>query len=802
MAIAAVSLFALSCSNGAPQTEDPSTVGYAEPALPAPGEPVTWAEHVAPVVFEHCISCHRPGSMAPFALTRPREAARWARQVAAETASGRMPPWLPSDAGVPLEGRRLLSANEREILARWAAEGAAGGEAGAAPEPPGLRSEWQLGEPHAVVALGAPYELDASGPDRIRNFVIPVPELSGRRVRAVELDPGNRRVVHHANILADTRGRARQLDLDDPEPGYAGMVAAVAPGGHFLGWTPGKQARALPEGTAWTVEPDTDVVLQLHLMPSGKVETVQPRIGFYFTDEPPRRAPAVLHLGSTDIDLEAGARGVAVEDRWTLPHAVRVAAIYPHAHYLGQSVLLSARLPSGETRTLLNIPRWDFFWQDEYQLQSELPLPAGTELHLEIRYDNSSDNPRNPFSPPRRVRWGPSSRDEMCDVWITAFPEVPEELPLLKAVAAERSLALSRDGLAARAKQQGDGASWAALARLDLELRRYDDARRGFERAYRAADEGEESGSALYRGQLQHDLGLALVGLGRHREALGRFARALDHLESAEAAEQAVARARTELQVSTLSNLGAARLLVGDPSAAAAELEEALRLGGPDARVLVRLGLAASRQGRAGEAESRYHEALALAPQSADAHAGLGALLASQGRAVEGRRLLLRALELDPLLVEARKNLATLAALQGDFGGARRELERALEVDPRDASVHHLLGVTAIQEGRPQEAHGHFERSIDLLPEHPDAHRDWATLLAMEERHDEARPHWHAAVRVAPDDVLAIGGLADSLVREGKLQEARGLVAGAVRRAGGGTPELSDLLAQIDALLR
>lgn len=700
-----------------------------------------------------------------------------------------MPPWLPSDQGPTLRGARKLEPVEREILQRWSRQTSTRGDDDRLLALDSPAGEWQLGTPDFVVELDPGYVLAAEGPDIIRNFVLPIPEAAGALVRAVELDPGNRRVVHHANILADTRGRARQLDLEDPEPGYAGMVAAVAPGGHFLGWTPGKQPRELPEGTAWRVEPGTDAVLQLHLMPSGKEETVRPRIALFTTDVEPRREPVVLHLGSTAIDLAPETRGTAIEDRWTVPHGFRVAAIYPHAHYLGESVRVTARAPDGLEEVLLDIPRWDFFWQDEYTLEAERLYPAGTEIALRITYDNTSDNARNPFSPPQRVVWGPSSRDEMGDVWLTVFPETPEELPQLRVAAQRRSLSLSRDGLERRADEADDSRSWASLARLDLELGRYPDAQNGFERALRHL--GDEN-DALHLAQLRHDLGLALIGRDRHDDAVDAFTEALATLEELPEADR-------ELVASTRANLGTARLVLGNPDAARGDLEASLRLAPDDADAWVRLGLAQNALARSPEAERSFRRALELDPRHAGGHAALGAFLARRGEAGAGRRHLLRALELDPLLAEPHKNLATLAALEGNLPEARRQLLRALELDPRDPIVLHLLGTTAAQLGEATEARRRFEEAVALDPRHPDAHRDLATLLALEELHADALPHWQAAVDAVPDDVEAISGLADGLVRAGRLGDARDLLRNSLGRVDD-PAVLQDLLRQVDAL--
>src|SRR6185436_5161645 len=239
-----------------------------------------------------------------FSLLTYADARPHATQIAAATRTGYMPPWK-SEGGVgEFIGQRHLTDNEIALIDRWAASGAPEGDTRPLAAPTWTEG-WQLGKPDLVVSLPAPYQLPSDGIDVSRVFVLPVPTTSLRYVKGLEFRPGNPRVVHHANIRIDRTRASRQLDERDPKPGYDGVIlrSAVFPDGYFLGWTPGQVSPLLPKGMSWRLAPGSDLVIEIHMQPSGKPELVSPSIGFYFSDEPPERTPAIFRLGRQNIDI-------------------------------------------------------------------------------------------------------------------------------------------------------------------------------------------------------------------------------------------------------------------------------------------------------------------------------------------------------------------------------------------------------------------------------------------------------------------------------------------------------------------
>ena len=298
-------------------------------------ESVTFTKDIAPLLFDRCGVCHHPEGPAPFSLLTYAAARQRARLIANVTKSRLMPPWKSEPGYGEFVGQRHLSDAEIDLIQRWAAGGAPEGDPRDLPPPPTWTAGWQLGNPDLVVSLPKPYTVRADGPDFSRTFVLPLPVTTVRYVKGFEFRPGNSAVVHHANIRIDRTPGSRRLDEADPAPGYQGLLlfSAVYPDGHFLGWTPGQVAPLLPRGLAWRLNPGTDLVVEIHFVPTGKAEVVQPSIGLFFTDEPPERTPAMLRLGRQNIDIAAGQKDYVTTDSFVLPVDVEVLAVQPHAHY-------------------------------------------------------------------------------------------------------------------------------------------------------------------------------------------------------------------------------------------------------------------------------------------------------------------------------------------------------------------------------------------------------------------------------------------------------------------------------------
>jgi hypothetical protein len=451
-------------------------VGHIGGASAVAGAP-NYYKDIAPILQEHCQDCHRPGQVAPFALLSYEQARKRADDLVTVTSAHTMPPWPAStNVGGPFRDQRVLSGAEVEALRAWAEADTPEGDPKDAPPPRQFASDWPLGEPDLIVTMGEPYRLDASGDDAFRVFVMPTDLPEDRWVRAVDFRPGNRRVVHHIIATFDTSGQARRRDAEDPGPGYT-SVGGFGPGVPTHGllpiWTPGSHPRPTPEDSGYLLPKGADVLIQVHYHKSGKAEEDASSVGFYFADRPRakrvqtgfvfpnlsmeqasqamQRAEAargkgarpsldelmrdvlVIPAGEVRHEVKATTRNGGVMNR-PFQRDVLLTAVMPHMHWLGKDFTLTAVLPDeAQTRIpLIKIDRWNFNWQGTYAFAEPIRLPKGSWFEMEAHFDNSAANPANPSKPPKVVRWGNQTEDEMC-IGIFEFVPADADTPKPKA---------------------------------------------------------------------------------------------------------------------------------------------------------------------------------------------------------------------------------------------------------------------------------------------------------------------------------------------------------------------------------
>lgn len=388
--------------------------------VPLPEKP-TFSRDIAPLMYQHCSACHRPGAAGPFDLLTYDDLHRHLKQSLKVIEARVMPPWLAESGFGEFSGDRRLDERAIALFQKWAAQGAPEGDASELPAAPAAAGEWTLGKPDLVLKAAKAYSLSAEGNDVYWNFVLPTGLDARRYVRAVELHSGNARVVHHGFLYMDSSGTAKRRSDKAGGAGFEGMETGedtFAPEGQNISWQPGKETCIRTEESPWLLPADADLLLQVHLRRRGKVEEVQPEIGLYFTDKSPSLLLFRITLRSTSIDIPAGASDYAIASNYTLPVDVEALSISAHAHYLGKEVHGYAKLPDGKQVELLKISRWNFNMQDSYTFKSPLPLPAGAKIQMRWEFDNSDRNAANPSSRPRRVQYGVNSTDEMGELSI------------------------------------------------------------------------------------------------------------------------------------------------------------------------------------------------------------------------------------------------------------------------------------------------------------------------------------------------------------------------------------------------
>src|SRR5258708_2535940 len=390
---------------------------------------LTFTEHIAPIVFNNCTSCHRPGEAAPFALMSYQDVKKRGALIAAVTKSRFMPPWHAEPGYGDFIDVHRLTAQQIASIQQWVDAGMPEGDPAKRPALPKFTEGWQLGKPDMILTMTQPFDVPASGADIYRNFTIPMDLPEGKWVKAVEFRPSARKVVHHSLFFLDTTGESRKHDGEDGKVGYNGGLdrTRFAKSGRLRGWAVGANPHILPNGLALPLLKGSDFVLQIHFHLSGKAEKEQSTIGLYFADKAPERmltgiqVPAVFGVGM-GLDIPAGEKAYTIKDSFTTPVDVEGLAVGGHAHYLAKDMQAVATLPDGSKQWLLWIKDWDFSWQDQYQYKKPMPLPKGTRIDVAITYDNSAENPRNPSHPPKRVKWGEQSFDEMGSVTLQVIP--------------------------------------------------------------------------------------------------------------------------------------------------------------------------------------------------------------------------------------------------------------------------------------------------------------------------------------------------------------------------------------------
>lgn len=397
---------------------------------------VTYARDIAPLVQARCLNCHREGQVAPFALGTYEQTAKRAQQIVRVTEKRIMPPWIPAPGHDKFVGERWLTDRELAFFKTWADTGRVRGSDADLPPPPKFAEGWQLGPPDLVVKMAQPFAVPADGPDLLQNFVIPLDIAEDKLVAAVEFHPGNKRVAHHAVLFLDDRGVARKFDAATPEPGYSKFGGpGFLPSGALGGWSVGNTARPLPNGMGRYLKRGSDLVVQMHYHPTGKPESDQSEIGLYFVKQPvakslQERAKFVgsIWMANYEMDIAAGDQNYRRTTSYTLPKEVLLVGVVPHMHLLGKSMRVTATMPDKTARTLIEIPHWNYNWQDEYYYERPFKLPAGTRLEVEALFDNSAENPSNPRSPPQRVTWGDGTNDEMLFCFFLLSAERTEDL--------------------------------------------------------------------------------------------------------------------------------------------------------------------------------------------------------------------------------------------------------------------------------------------------------------------------------------------------------------------------------------
>lgn len=730
-----------------------TTGTYAQTATaPATTPTPTWSRQIAPILYKNCTTCHHPGGAGPFSLLGYSDARRWSAQILSVTESRYMPPWLPEPGYGDFAASRRLSDRDLAEIKRWIHAGMPEGVSTEAPPQPHYTSEWQLGQPDLILTAPQSFTVPADGQDLFRNFIYPVQLSHTRYVRAVEILPGNARVVHHANILIDRTAELRRQHPDDWRAGIPGMELEISggdrfdPDGHFLFWKPDTPAIIEPPGMPWRLDPGNDLVLNTHLKPTGRIETVQPRIGLYFTDTPPSRAPILLQLeDDAALNIPPGDNHFVVEDQLRLPVTVYALGVYPHAHYLGKRLEAWSTAPDGKRTPLILINDWDIDRQSVYTYRRPVLLPAGSVIHMRYVYDNSTANPRNPSNPPVRVHNGNQSTDEMGHLWIQVLPAHSTERDSRGRTIDSRML-LERAWMEHRlTRNPGDRLAAYNLASLD--------SMSGDPRAaitiYRklAAAEPNDPRTATSLGAAQQQSGESQSALEAYRHALtldpdyadARYDLATlelhqDQYEAAAADFRALVQ-HHPTDAAAHAGLATALAQLRQSDAARAEFERALALDPMQPDALINYGLLELAANNPQHAQDLFTKAIAAGAHDPATYQQLAFADQQTGRSADAEAALRSAIAADPADPTSHALLGQMLATRGDLRGAISEQQAALRINEKDADGWSNLGVLHARSGQTAAARSDFERALAIDPQHAQAQANLDRL-----KDDAAKP--------------------------------------------------------------
>lgn len=438
----------------------------AGPAIFA-AEHVTYNRDVAPIIYQHCAGCHHANDIAPMALLTYQETRPWAAAIKEAVVTRKMPPWKAD----PHYGKWLNdpSLNERDIatIKAWADGDKLEGDAKDLPVAPVFTSDWKIGKPDVIIAIPE-HHLTATGPDEYEYITVPTNFKEDTWVVAAELRPSNRKVVHHAHVYVTAPPKPKTEGADTPKDPVAdfrswlivkeGKLNHMRPeapvidngcavddngllpgkhsddeGGMISSYLPGREPDVYPAGTARKIPAGSNVTFQIHYSKTtGKEEIDITSVGLLLAQAPPAQVARRIDLSNLMFRLPAGDPNTEVTECHTMTKDMYLTSLNPHMHLRGKDMRFEVTYPDGRKQTLLNVPRYNFHWQQTYKMSTPLFIPKGTRMAIIAHFDNSANNSYNP-DPSKTVRWGEASEMEMMDGWVEYVDALPAKPTALSA---------------------------------------------------------------------------------------------------------------------------------------------------------------------------------------------------------------------------------------------------------------------------------------------------------------------------------------------------------------------------------
>src|SRR6266404_2782026 len=414
--------------------------------------PVTFYKNVLPVLQRNCQGCHRPGEAAPMSFMDYQTTRPYAKAMKAAVLSKKMPPWLADSHFGKFSNDRSLPESDLKTLVAWADAGAPEGNPKDAPKPVSFIDGWNIGTPDVVIEMPAAFDVPAKGTIEYQYVVLPTNFTGDRWVKMAEVRPGNRALLHHviaflrppgSKWMADAKPgvpfvpsretRPRQQAQNNnrqanADPQGEAMLASEL----LVGYAPGLQPWICEPGAAKLVSAGSDIVLQLHYTANGTEATDKTKIGLIFYKGTPEKRQLTMNATNAKFAIPPGDPAYKVESQITLNENSELVGLMPHMHLRGKDFLYKVVYPTGESSTLLSVPKYDFNWQLFYFFEKPMVMPKGTRIECTAHFDNSPNNPANP-DPSKEVKWGDQSWEEMMIGWFdVAIPAKADPMNLYR----------------------------------------------------------------------------------------------------------------------------------------------------------------------------------------------------------------------------------------------------------------------------------------------------------------------------------------------------------------------------------
>ncbi|MEO6038725.1 MAG: T9SS type A sorting domain-containing protein [Saprospiraceae bacterium] len=387
----------------------------------------TWANEIAPIFYQHCVSCHRAGGVGAFPLETWSDAQNNAAAILTAVESRYMPPWRADPAYRHFKDENYLSDTEIATIAAWVGGDQLPGDLSQAPPLPNFQNDSQLSS--VDMSLLTPEYTVAQNTDEYRAFAIPTGVGMDKFFNEIEILPGNDAIIHHIVLYTDPTNEPLLLDQADPGPGFKtnGMVGNITQNAELIGeWTPGGTPIKLPANFGYRIPKNGYFIFEIHFAPGHQGQTdAGSAINLHFSTNFNREVYyGVLTYGDNSSGLvnppfmiPANTERTLLADlptSWLSPVPLSVLSLTPHAHVVAKSFKAYSYRPGfTDTIPLIDVPKWDFHWQGTYTLRKPLRLNTNRTTRAEVVYDNTVNNPENPFDPPQDVWWGEKTSDEM-----------------------------------------------------------------------------------------------------------------------------------------------------------------------------------------------------------------------------------------------------------------------------------------------------------------------------------------------------------------------------------------------------